>query len=591
MVGRRAPTAPWLRQAAGLLGELAAFSLLLFITRFLARPHLVPRLDQECHIGGIAVDVLARGVRFPLMAYAPNEYDNGSFFSGLLASVSFAVLGRSLLALKLVTHVVSAAGAVATSWLLRGCLDELGLTRRRERWTAMTILIVAIALAPRIVTVASLYAVGTHAEGAAIDAILLALFARRFAARSDALTAAFWALVGFALYLNKGTVLVIPLLGAAEIVLARRPSEAALVPARRLAAALAGFALGVLPELLILARRHGLGWLRMADKAARNPGRFPSIFFDSIATLVDGRPEILVALAVALVVGVVLALRVRTLTLSLVAGCSLLFFLALAVMAQGHFDRYVLYGYPTLVVLLALLGALATRRAAARWGERGGWLAAGAAIALSVLIHRPDALHWGGGKVSAMWRDREGGVCAWRFAEGFGREYRHDPAPPGQTREEHVIERCRSLTEEAQALDCIGGIGRELHWRDGGKVEGAPPLALTQKERLAYAFDYGVHRAGDVLPCGDFESPELKASCESAVRLDCLVFGDVYAGMVFGESIGPPRCDVPAPPMDGFWAAARRDLVGRTTGMNLSLAPNEGLDGLQGCKAVLASCY
>ncbi|MFN8644254.1 MAG: hypothetical protein U0802_22320 [Candidatus Binatia bacterium] len=94
--------------------RLAGFAALFFLTRFVARGYLAPQMDQECHIGGIAVDVLTHGVRFPLLAYAPNEYDNGSFFSGLLAALSFTVLGRRLLALKLVTHLISAAGAVAT---------------------------------------------------------------------------------------------------------------------------------------------------------------------------------------------------------------------------------------------------------------------------------------------------------------------------------------------------------------------------------------------------------------------------------------------------------------------------------------------
>ena len=118
-------TPSWARTAARLLAELAGFAALLFITRDVERGHLVPQMDQECHIGGIAVDVLAHGVRFPLLVYAPNEYDNGSFFSGLLAAVSFSLLGRSVLAFKLVTHVISAAGAVATLWLLRSCLQEL----------------------------------------------------------------------------------------------------------------------------------------------------------------------------------------------------------------------------------------------------------------------------------------------------------------------------------------------------------------------------------------------------------------------------------------------------------------------------------
>src|SRR5437588_9647735 len=101
---------------------------LLFLTRFVARSHLIPLSDQECHVGGVAVDVLAHGIRFPLCAYAPNEYDNGTLFSGLLAALSFSVLGRNVLALKLTTHLIAAAGAVAALWLLRGCLEELGLT-------------------------------------------------------------------------------------------------------------------------------------------------------------------------------------------------------------------------------------------------------------------------------------------------------------------------------------------------------------------------------------------------------------------------------------------------------------------------------
>src|SRR5205823_11165900 len=117
-------------------------------------------------------------IRFPLCAYAPNEYDNGTLFSGLLAAVSFSVLGRSVLALKLTTHLIAAAGAVAALWLLRGCLEDLGLTSRRARWTATAVLIASIALAPRVVTLSSMYAVGNHAEGSAIDTILLALFSR-----------------------------------------------------------------------------------------------------------------------------------------------------------------------------------------------------------------------------------------------------------------------------------------------------------------------------------------------------------------------------------------------------------------------------
>src|SRR5262245_812378 len=223
------------RAIARLAAEFAGLAALLFFTRFVGRPHLIPLTDQECHIGGVAVDVLAHGIRFPLCVYAPNEYDNGSLFSGVLAALAFGLLGRSVLALKLTTHLITVAGALAALWLLRGCLDELGLTSRRARWTATTVLIASIALAPRVVTLPAMYAVGNHAEGSAIDTILLALFSRGWHLRSAPRTVVFWAMVGLALYLNKGTVLVIPVLGAAQLALTRgsRPG---------LGAAVAGFA-------------------------------------------------------------------------------------------------------------------------------------------------------------------------------------------------------------------------------------------------------------------------------------------------------------------------------------------------------------
>ena len=47
---------PAWRTAAQLLVELAAFAALLFLTRFVLRGYLALPLDEECHIGGIALD-------------------------------------------------------------------------------------------------------------------------------------------------------------------------------------------------------------------------------------------------------------------------------------------------------------------------------------------------------------------------------------------------------------------------------------------------------------------------------------------------------------------------------------------------------
>ncbi len=592
-----------IRAAARVSAELAGFAILLFLTRFMMRSHLIPLMDQECHIGGIAIDVLAHGVRFPLLAYAPNEYDNGSFFSGLLASLSFALLGRNVLSLKLVTHLISAAGAVAALWLLRGCLDELGVRNRRARWAATAALVIGIASAPRIVTLSSMYAVGNHAEGSAIDVILLAFFARLVRRRSPALTAAFWALVGFALYLNKGTALVIPVLALAEIALSWRVRP-------RLLAALGGFLVGVLPELLVIAQRRGLGWSVMSSKPSVHG--FPHAFIDDLVTLGEHRIELLALWAASIIVGGALlapligrrhrstaaprgplppSTEASRLTLAMMVGFTCLHLAALTVMAQGGVDSYSIYSYPTIVVLSALLVAGMCVRVEARWGRRHAMLAAVTATALTALLYRPDALAWRPAAVSALWHNTDAAACSWRFAEGFEREHQYGLAPAGTTREQHAIERCRSLSEQDQILDCVGGIARELNWRQDGTVQGEPPAGLGAVERRAYAFHWGTHRLGDLEPCSSFRSPELVADCAAAVQLECLVFTDVLTRLAFAHGVAQPQCALREPPMNGYWAAMRRGFLARPAGKASDLPPASAGTDLGACEPVLRACY
>lgn len=581
------------------LAELVGFAVLLFLTRFLARAHLIPQSDQECHIGGIAVDVLTHGIRFPLLAYAPNEYDNGSFFSGLLTTGSFSILGRNVLALKLATHIIAAAGAVGALWLLRACLRELGLTARRVRWVATAALVIAFACAPRVVTLTSMNGVGNHAEGAAIDTILLAVFAYGVQNPSAARAAVRWVLVGAALYLNKGTALAIPVLAAAEMVFAW-PYR------RRVAAAATGFALGAVPEVLVVAQRHALGWATMATKPERSTRSFPKLFVDDLLFLGEYRVELLAAWAVALAIGIVLFVRAARrftsrragaptagppVALGLVVGFTCLFLVALAVMAQGGLDAYEIYGYATLVILYALSLALACARATARWNA-GLWIGA-AAIGVTLLLYRPDAVTGGLGAVTALWQNQAGAACGWRFAEGFAREHDHGLAPHGLTRAEHAIARCRSLPAPTLPLDCIGGIARELAWRRGSRVDPEPPADLSPTERRAYAYFYGTHRRGDDAPCSDFRDADLAAHCRAAVQLECLVFGDLYTRVRAGERLRSPRCTISDPPADGYWAAMRRDLLARDSGPNpeIRLASTSVDADLRACRTVFERCY
>lgn len=587
------------RAVLRMLAEVAGFAVLLFVARFLARAHLIPQSDQECHIGGIAVDVLAHGIRFPLLAYAPNEYDNGSFFSGLLTAGSFSILGRNVLALKLATHVIAAAGAVAALWLLRACLSELGLTARRVRWVAAAALVIAFACAPRVITLTTMNGVGNHAEGAAIDTILLAVFAYGVQSPSVAGAALRWALVGVALYLNKGTALAIPVLAVAEVAVAW--------PYRhRLVAATAGFTLGAVPELLVVAQRHALGWATMAAKPERGARTFPGLFLDDLLFLGEYRIGLLAAWALALAIGIVLFVRAARrftsrrpaatiagapVALGLVVGFTCLFLVALSAMAQGGLDAYEIYGYSTLVVLYALALAWACARATARRGA--GLRFAAGAIVVTLLLYRPDAIVGGLGPVAALRQNQAGAACGWRFGEGFAREHDHGLAPHGLTRVEHTIARCRSLSAPTLALDCIGGMARELAWRRGGKVDGAPPTDLSPTERRAYAYFYGTHRKGNEESCRDFVDPDLTTDCRAAVQLECLVFGDLYTRVRTGRSLPRPQCALADPPMNGYWAAMRRDLLARPTGpappiLTGSASPDADL---RACRTVFEACY
>ncbi|MGH7788930.1 MAG: hypothetical protein ACRERC_18815, partial [Candidatus Binatia bacterium] len=466
--------------ALSLLAQFAGFALLLFATRFLAQGHLAVQTDETCHLGAIAVDVLAHGVRFPLPAYAPVEYNNGSLVSGVLDAGLFALLGRRVLTLKLLPLLVWAAGAVACVALLRRGLDELDVRDGWARGAGVAAVVIGLALAPTGVTVESMATVGlgSPAEGTPMNIVLLALFASGWARRAAWRTALLWALIGAVFYVNKGTLLVLPVLAVAQLLLARR------APAR-LAAAAVGFALGELLDVLRLIERGSLGWATIADTAQRHAVNFPYAMFDSLLTLAGFRPALLTAWGLALLGGSALLWRTTTrwraaggapqrapLALGLIGGVAWLHLAMLSVMARGGFDAYALYGYPTLVLLVSIAVAWLCARAIAQWGMAGGRAAALAMLSVLLVLHRPEALAWGGPAVVELWHDRDGAACSWHLAEGFEREGRLGMVGRDPAADAHVIARCRSLVGEDQVLDCIGGIARTMQVRRGDRIGG-----------------------------------------------------------------------------------------------------------------------
>src|SRR5262249_26798491 len=114
---------------------------------------------------------------------------------------------------------------------------------------------------------------------------------------------------------------------------------------------------------------------------------------------------------------------------------------------------------------------------------------------------------------------------------------------------------------------------------------------LSDVERRAFALYYGVRRFGHMTPCDDFLDPALKKDCRTAVQLDCLNLAEISTRYESGESLGRPHCEISPPPMDGYYAEMRSDLLSRPRGS----APQYGReftdDSMGACKTLLHSCY
>jgi hypothetical protein len=258
--------------------------------------------------------------------------------------------------------------------------------------------------------------------------------------------------------------------------------------------------------------------------------------------------------------------------------------------------------HPPLVVLTAVLAAWLCA-AASNHSRVGGWAGA-MVVGLMLVVHRTDTLTPGFEQVSALWSKRGGAACSWRLGETFLRRKGPDaaqsdspdtPAPlhrDGQlvADEQDAIALCRSLSETAQVLDCIGGLAHELQFRSE-RVYGEPPSGLNGIERNAYAFYYGIHRDGRMAPCDDFREAALRRDCRTAVQLDCFTWLDIAARFAPGHRLGRPQCEIPAVPMDGYWAEVRSDLLSRPPGRGPEFPREFPKEGLEACSTVVDSCY
>ncbi len=596
------------RTAALIVGLTAFFVVVLFIARYMARGHLALCIEEECSGGGVAVEVLAHGVRYPLSVYAQNTYDNGSFVSGLVTAALFSVFGRRALTFKLEPLIVSAAAAVAILALVALCLRELQITDRRARRAGFAAAVIGIVIAPRYATIFSMIGIGpgSHIEGAAVETIVLALFAWRVHRRSVAETAALWVVIGALFWLNRGMIFILPVLAAMQLVVSRRRLAAAI-------AMLVGFAVGVTPDWIAMAAGHDSGWHDLIWKFQQRLQMMPRPFVESMVLFGDGRIELLGSWALALAAATALCVRYwrssagadgtggatcegtgcagRPVILTLLVGVTWYSLAVLLVVAVGGVDPYALHLLAPITVLVASVVGWLCAWVTARWGERSGVVAAFATMAAMLCAYRPDALSWEVQPVQALWHDETGAVCSYRFGEGFMR--RRDEYWQGRWTAEGVqdaIAGCRSLSEREQVLDCIGGT--TYLWLRVRELEtvGMLPAGLDDDEARAFAYYFGIRNNTE---CDGFGDRTLQDACKAAARLACLVQADRAMRIASGRYLGRPHCDIQEPPMQAFWAARRVELLNRPAGSpaDVAMFADEKSGTESTCLAAYRDCY
>jgi hypothetical protein len=204
-----------------------------------------PLYDREELYTGTAAEGMRLGLPLPLSAYRFMSYGSGSLVISLLARAVYALCGPTYLAFKLIPLLVSLLGGLC--WFL--------VVRAWRGPRAALAFALLYALAPPVMVRTALIAKGDHAEAMAIigATLLLGTYAAFAATRQRrcAFAAAAGVAAGLGVFITYSTV---PVTGAIALVALLR---ARMRPRGAWMAALAGFALGLVPWLLTVAGTEG----------------------------------------------------------------------------------------------------------------------------------------------------------------------------------------------------------------------------------------------------------------------------------------------------------------------------------------------
>lgn len=558
---------------------LAATALtVLFVSRFFLLTSAAFVTPEECHTGGIAAEVLKHGLRFPLWAYTPENYENGIVIGGLLATPLYGLFGEDVFALKLFAFVISATGMLAGLALLRRLLAATGLESRHARFAAFVGYVMLLVAGPASFVHKSLDAIGDHNEGSALSLLLLVLTARRHERRTVRALVVLWLAAGFAVVWEKGTAVVVGLALLAEVHRAWRGRQAW----SRLPVAIALFLVGYSPALLLVHRPLN-AWAVVAQKFTGSGG------FAPVGTLVDlfwlygDRSAFWMGLFLVSLVGLfVAAFRERPRTG--IAGVLALYtathvvFLSATDPTEPPLD-YCHYVFPMLAMGAAVLLAQAAEAAStSRWRTARivfplASVSLGGFLLLTSPTWSPDA-----GFPARLLNDHGRATCYWRFGRAF--YHATDQLP-------EAVDMCRRLGDD-HSLECISGLPFAT---DARPEQGT----LKPREQRAFAFGWGSaasrdqHRAG----CSAFAGADARV-CRAGHHWDCVVYANLLSVLLEGRRLGRPHCSM-APPWQGFATATEGWIDEAPSPGNQNQeeasAYREVQASMSECDAVLDECY
>lgn len=524
------------------LVEIALLAIALFVVRIACYGDLVDVTPEACHTGGIAAELLDRGLRFRVREYTPELYENGIFAAGALAAPLFLALGRNVLALKILAHVSGVTIAACGLALLDRVLEGLAISGERPRRAARAAYVALTALAPPLMTLKMLDPLGDHNEGAALSMLLFVLLARRMEAPSRGRFAALWLAGGAAVLWEKGAALVLAFAFAYEILAFRRGKSTW----QRLAVAPALFLVTYSPGLVTHFSTGFADAFTVASKFNASVAKLPGKLL-IFGVLSGASIPLLAGFAASVVAWGIFARRhARFDSMIPYLGGYVIIHLLLVLRSRNEAGTYFIYGFPLWILALAVLAARLGDRLSARYPRAGAGAHAAVVILFAALsAHR---LTFRPGRFAELLRDRDHAVCRWRFGRAFLLANHSDAV---------AVERCRSLGGD-HALECISGLPY-------GTGAAAIDLLALPGERRAFAFGVGRASVQDSPrdECGALRDEAEHAACEEGRRWECFAYADLADRMMGQTPLGRPECSLEAASVGRFFERSVEDWKAR----------------------------